>query len=462
MTRFASLLAILTGAGVLLGWGIDVPILRSALPGATPMKVNTAIGIVLFAVCLSLLQGTKGHSPSAARVRMAQIIAVIAMLPAVVALCEYAVGRDFGVDNLIFSESPTIPYAGRMAHGTAIGLILLGSAILVDSRRGTRLAAHSLALGAGLMGLLAVVGYAYGVDDLLGLATYTRMAIHTGIALIALSAGLLCLHPTHGVMGIVTSDSPGGIVMRRFLPAAVIVTLGLGWVILEGQRAGHYTTPLGMSLVAMSLVVVLSLLALVVSRQLRRAHLAHQKAEEALREVVAHKAEFYRRTILAATEGKLVIAEPSEVREIAGQPHASWEIMEKQDLPAIRQAISSFADSTGMDESRVFSFAVCLGEAATNAYKHAGGGTISLHRNEDSLMCVISDRGPGINAMSIPDVALVKGYSTAGTLGMGYKFMISLADRIHLATGSDGTIVAIEMKLEAQKTAALAAFLPEG
>ena len=61
----------------------------------------------------------------------------------------------------------------------------------------------------------------------------------------------------------------------------------------------------------------------------------------------------------------------------------------------------------------------------------------------------------GIQALSIPDVALTRGYSTAGTLGMGYKIMISLADRVYLETGPEGVTVAIEMMLEPASEQAL-------
>ena len=78
---------------------------------------------------------------------------------------------------------------------------------------------------------------------------------------------------------------------------------------------------------------------------------------------------------------------------------------------------------------------------------------MSLHRVEDSLICVISDSCPGIGAFALPDVALTRNYSTAGTLGMGYKLMIHFADRIYLATGSEGTRVAVEMDLHQQTKA---------
>jgi anti-sigma regulatory factor (Ser/Thr protein kinase) len=100
-----------------------------------------------------------------------------------------------------------------------------------------------------------------------------------------------------------------------------------------------------------------------------------------------------------------------------------------------------------MEEQSGYDFRGCVTEAVTNVLKHGKCGSISLHRVEDRLIGVIEDAGPGIEALALPDVALTKNYSTAGTLGMGYKMMIHFADRVYLATGPEGTTVAVEMSI---------------
>ncbi|MDH7480456.1 MAG: PAS domain S-box protein [Armatimonadota bacterium] len=171
------------------------------------------------------------------------------------------------------------------------------------------------------------------------------------------------------------------------------------------------------------------------------------KAEERRLELERQKREFYRKTILAATQGKLVISEKEEIEKIAGKPIASWEIKSGKDLGIIRHEVAKLAETEGMDQSRIYDFVLCVGELTTNALKHAGSGTASLHRLDDRLMFVVADRGPGIEALVLPEVALVKGYSTAGTLGMGYKAVLTVADKVYLATGHGGTTVAVEMSL---------------
>ncbi|MHB0911951.1 MAG: ATP-binding protein [Armatimonadota bacterium] len=163
--------------------------------------------------------------------------------------------------------------------------------------------------------------------------------------------------------------------------------------------------------------------------------------------------EFYRRTVTAATNGKLIITDRSEIEKLCGTPLAQWEIRLPTDLPEVRSKVLEIAISEGIEEARAWRFVTAVGEAITNAIKHAGGGRASLHRVSEGLLFVVSDQGPGIPALTLPDVALRRGYSTAGTLGMGYKIMISFGDRICLATGPEGTTVAIEMHLKPEEPA---------
>ncbi|MHB0911982.1 MAG: ATP-binding protein [Armatimonadota bacterium] len=155
------------------------------------------------------------------------------------------------------------------------------------------------------------------------------------------------------------------------------------------------------------------------------------------------EAEFYRHTLEAATEGKLIITTRDEILKLAGPPVVSVAIADPTDLARARDAAGDLSRTTGV--GRVSEFVLCVGEAATNALRHAAGGEVTFHRVADGIMAIISDNGPGIEALNLPRVALVRGYTTAASLGMGYKLMIALADKVYLCTGSGGTTVGIEM-----------------
>lgn len=171
-------------------------------------------------------------------------------------------------------------------------------------------------------------------------------------------------------------------------------------------------------------------------------------AQDSLLRAEEQKLTFYRRLIEAATNGKLVLTRASEIEKIAQSSLAHWTLSTPRDLAPIRHSMTDLAITQGMDEARVSKFAMCLGEVATNALNHAGGGEISLHRTDDGLMIVAKDGGPGIAALNLPDVALRQQYSTLGTLGMGYKVIISFGDKVYLATGGSGTTVGIHMKYQ--------------
>jgi anti-sigma regulatory factor (Ser/Thr protein kinase)/putative methionine-R-sulfoxide reductase with GAF domain len=175
----------------------------------------------------------------------------------------------------------------------------------------------------------------------------------------------------------------------------------------------------------------------------------HRQAEKALRASEEQKRAFYRKTIEAATEGKLVISEQDEITRMAGLPIASWTTLMIGNLGKVRQAVAEIVQAAGMDEERIFDFLVCISEAVTNACKHAGGGTLSLYNLEGVFLAVVVDHGAGIPALSLPELALKRGYTTGVSLGMGYKTMTALADKVYLATGPAGTMVAVEMALYA-------------
>ena len=72
----------------------------------------------------------------------------------------------------------------------------------------------------------------------------------------------------------------GGFLIRRLLPAAIIVPVVLGWLRLEGQRIGFYGTGVGVLLMTAANILILSALILWSARLLDRVEARRQRAEE--------------------------------------------------------------------------------------------------------------------------------------------------------------------------------------
>lgn len=83
----------------------------------------------------------------------------------------------------------------------------------------------------------------------------------------------------------------------------------------------------------------------------------------------------------------------------------------------------------------------------TNAIKHAGAGKLCAAAYPGCLWAAVSDKGPGIAALTIPKATLRPGFSTKASLGMGYTIILDGSDKVALSTGPDGTTVVLMKNL---------------
>src|SRR5207249_425339 len=113
--------------------------------------------------------------------------------------------------------------------GTALAFLLAGPSLWLQLDPAGRHRPVGRALAAGVVALLAVVGYAYSAAALAGVEQFIPMALNTAAALGLLCTGILCARPTQGAMAVVTSTGAGGVMLRRLLPAAILVPVAVGW-----------------------------------------------------------------------------------------------------------------------------------------------------------------------------------------------------------------------------------------
>ncbi len=247
-----------TGAIVLTGWVLDVPLLKSAGPGLVTMKPNTAVGFLLAGSALFLLGAARGKRAQAAGKTLSLVVGALGVL----SLLEYSLGVELGIDEILFREDPRAAYTshpGRMAPTTAFAFALAGVALWLLPRERWQRATRWVALAIALVAFLALAGYLYGVEPV-GLAHYTRMAIHTSAGFLAFSGAVLALSlpPSFGFDGV--GADTGAQVVRRLLPASLLLPVLLGWVILKGWRAGHYGAEFALSTFALATAIGFALL----------------------------------------------------------------------------------------------------------------------------------------------------------------------------------------------------------
>jgi PAS domain S-box-containing protein len=270
---------------VLVGWASDIATLKQLLPGLVTMKANTAVAFVLAAVPLALGRDRRTWRLATAR-GCAALVALIGFLT----LTQYALGWDLQIDEWLFRDAANAPgtsHPGRMAPVTALGFVLLGFAeMTLDHAREGAVGQWS-AIAAGYLGVLNLVGYAYRFQGLSHLYSpalaYTEMAVHAAGAFVVLGGAVLCARPDRGMMAIVTSQTAGGIVARRLLPAALGLPFVLGWLRLLGERAGLWTFQAGFALQVFSTLTLLVVIVWRISRVLHGTDTQRQQVEAALR-----------------------------------------------------------------------------------------------------------------------------------------------------------------------------------
>jgi len=231
-----ALFAVAVGAAVLAGWLFDVPLLKSLLPGFITMKANTALAFVLAGGSLLLLSASPAPP---ARTRTGQALALVVALTGALTLGEYLFGWQLGIDELLFKDRDTTEAwksaAGRMAASTAAAFLLLGLALLAiewEPRRGVR-PAELLALLIIVSSSIAAIEYVFGHAITYPVFRFTRMALHTFVTFIVLSAGVLAARPAQGLFGAIRARILSPLERRVYFALA----LGLVALLLAGSAS---------------------------------------------------------------------------------------------------------------------------------------------------------------------------------------------------------------------------------
>lgn len=173
----------------------------------------------------------------------------------------------------------------------------------------------------------------------------------------------------------------------------------------------------------------------------------HQ-AERRLREQAHFQKVFMRDVLESVTGGKLVLCDRPEdlppPLPIA-RPENPVRLTREGGIRELRRAAESAAEALHFDSATWFDFETAVGEAAMNAVVHAGGGSGGIFTDgRRTIQARVEDYGPGIAVEHLPRATLQRGFTTAGTMGQGFKMILLTVDRVYLLTGPGGTTVILE------------------
>jgi signal transduction histidine kinase len=181
-------LSAVLGAVVVLGWHLGLDAVVRVVPGFNPMMYNAALA---FAVCgLGMLAAASGRS------LISTFCGALTAAIGLLTLIEYAFHVDLGIDQALMTAylPQGGPYPGRIILNTTVGLVLLGIALILLSRRAWQrrpVVFGLLGSGVAALGLAPLTGLALGLGMTFGWGSYIPVALNAAIALTITGLGLI-------------------------------------------------------------------------------------------------------------------------------------------------------------------------------------------------------------------------------------------------------------------------------
>jgi signal transduction histidine kinase len=247
------------------------------MDGGMTMNPATAVSVLMATICFGLMQASGSLMPIAGRC----VGGLVAAIGSLKSACFFLT-LSCGLDQLLFANQLA---GNRMAPNTALGIAILGFAfVFMDARIGRRIyIAELLAAAVCLLGLPSLIGYAFDVQHLYRIGNYNPMAINTALALECIGLGILMNRPDRGLMAQLTSSNTGGAAARRLLPIALILPPLLGWLGLQGYRAGLYSIDFGLGIVVTTIIMLFVVVVCWSAVALNRIDIDRIQAQEQLR-----------------------------------------------------------------------------------------------------------------------------------------------------------------------------------
>lgn len=198
--------------------------------------------------------------------------------------------------------------------------------------------------------------------------------------------------------------------------------------------------------VVRALTAVVSLLTAVSLSRLIPVAITAPIAMDTQQRLVTQQQAWLRDILDSATGGVLrLCASAKDLPEPISDAPQEVSIMGAGDLGVLRRLLTRQATGADFDTGRKDALLTATHEAAMNALRHAGGGTVRVFQHGDALQVWIADTGLGIPLDKLPISTLKQGYSSAGTAGQGWFLMLSSVDAAYLYTGQTGTTIVLQM-----------------
>lgn len=227
---------VFVGFLVIFGWLLDVPILRSLSPNFVSMKFNTAVAFVILGMSFIFFVEKK--------LIIAKVGASLVLLIGFLTFSEYVFGVNLGIDELIIKDVPSAVLTavpGRMAIITAINFFLLGLTLLIIDKY--KKIGDSIATFIFFSSWLAVLGYLQDIKEFyrIGGVSITAIALHTSVAFIIISFGILLHNADNGLFRIFVNQRRSGRILRSSVLGVSLLAIIISQLLHDAAIIGIFS-----------------------------------------------------------------------------------------------------------------------------------------------------------------------------------------------------------------------------
>jgi PAS domain S-box-containing protein len=217
---------------VLIGWQLNVPLLRGGLTGMAATNPVSALLFIMTGVSAWLLSDNQSDKKVYwIGKTLALIIFVIA---AIKASSIFGLG-DIAIDKILFGRQiMTVDPTNQMAPVSTLNFVLLGLGLFVIDFKGGlfKNPTHLLVLLSLSLVMLSFIGYLYGVIYLyeIASASYYPIPLNSVIIFLLMDAAILLMRPKDGFIKLALSNSDAGIAMRNLISIILWISIMFGWL----------------------------------------------------------------------------------------------------------------------------------------------------------------------------------------------------------------------------------------
>ncbi len=242
IARAGALACVALGGVALGGWWRAASFLEDVRPVWLRLTPGGALVLLLLGAGLHLmLPGEDASQRRRVRYRFGQALGTVVLTVGFLALAGHLFRHWSDARNGLLGNPMAVAGVLRTSFPAGICALLLGLAlVLLDVRVGGVWPSQGFAMAGLLVAFVALIGYASAVPEFYGqIGRQTGMGVLEVAGFLFLGIGVLCARPQRGLMAVLWSETPGGLMARWLMLAPAVGLLLTGIVYLALSRGIH-------------------------------------------------------------------------------------------------------------------------------------------------------------------------------------------------------------------------------